>query len=538
SEHTASVSVSSGEVLIQTSYSVTISATDADSVTLYVTHAYSDGHTDESTLVNWFGSVDTTITESQYTPMQVTYRLEAVFGEETVEDTATVSVISYGWLDTVTVNVPRRIDLGSDLTFSIGEVANAASYEVFLWSSTGSTLLDQWYSFAGEITLSADLMQTEGDYLLAVQPHADGYESPPSSSVKFTVGTIDKTVSISVSKTDVLVYESFTISASAPHADSVTIYKRTITPEIDYGYSIESQAAGTWETRATLAGQLEYKITAIFDGEEISDSVTLNVSSYGQLDTPVITGVPSESDAGSDVTFTIEATPNATEYQIGLIHRTTHNYLYSGSTAEAGSFTIPGEYFAAEGIYDLSVWAIGQGYTDSPSASFMIKVGELDLTATLSVSKSNLLVGEHLDIIVNAPNADSVSIYFRDMYDNGGVSEYQWLAVEGGVNDTFGYRENNPLQKDIRLEAYFDGELVTDSVTVTVTAYGQTGSPTVTGVPSQIEVGEGFTFSIAGVPDVMEYLYYVTSSTGETVCDAYLYADGSATISGDVFASH
>ena len=185
-------------------------------------------------------------------------------------------------------------------------------------------------------------------------------------------GEVDKTVSISVSKTDVLIHEPFQITVTALDADYISLYY--LSDDGEHWVTDFWSASGSGKYWITWETVWEYYIIAHFDdGDEVeSEHVTVTATApYGTLDAPVIT-VNDLYPAGEDVTFTVGEVEHASKYYIDVYHFDTGETVYNQALQQPAAVTLPAGQLS-NGCYRIWVQVDGVGaYSNASEAYFTV----------------------------------------------------------------------------------------------------------------------------------------------------------------------
>lgn len=295
---------------------------------------------------------------------------------------------------------------------------DGADYYYLYWKRPGGLYLWRKYLEGTSYTIPADQITAEGEYCLQVAAMKAGYDIGEMAEKKFVVieSAVDDRVSITASKTQMIIGDVVQIVVSAPGAEAIRLYNVTADSSWYDEKSGERHEAGY-----SLTQDRTFYAMALYDGVWVaSESITVTVSSNGKLDAPKVT-VPFEVPAGKDVTVSWIEVANAERYWVQLWHDN------DGSRGEfIKGFDPDGETSATldhvlePGSYRIVVLAIAEGYENGQSvdAGFTV-TGELAAPPILTLDAEKHVYGSKITYTITAEGAEAIRLRYYGIGDDG-----------------------------------------------------------------------------------------------------------------------
>lgn len=299
-------------------------------------------------------------------------------------------------------------------------------------------------------------------------------------------------VSISASATSVTSGTPFKLTVDAPGATEVRLQR--LNSDTTWKNSIHSLGEYAvfqqqWNETQT------FRARACIDGswENYSDSVTVEVTYLGTLETPVYSA-PTTVASGQDYVITWEDVDLAEWYYFDVFYTNSkgerQNVYYNDVPAGTETITIPTLGFEP-GAYTVVAYPDCLGYARN-NYEWPFTVTEAEYATgevTLTVNATEILSGNQSRVTVSAPGASAIRLY--RVYDNGETGVYR--EENGSSLDASWWVSNT---RTYCATACFDGKWTdaTDPVTVTVTYLGELEAPEYS-APETVEAGGQYTIT-------------------------------------------
>ena len=216
----------------------------------------------------------------------------------------------------------------------------------------------------------------------------------------------------------------------------------------------ESNEINTREERLSMQigakGTYLYVAYASWDDGETWEEIgraTVTITTLGEIG-PVAMNVPLYVRQGEDLVFSFEAIENVTEYHL-RVRDSNWNLLRSDDNVLPNKeIRIPAESISTESV-NIEIWPNKLGYmsfTATREISVMPQTEHTDIT--VSVNKTEILIGEEINMTVDAPGATCVWLY-----RNGRADDYDYADSDGKFY--FGYTTWNPGEEVLFVRAYY-----------------------------------------------------------------------------------
>ena len=308
-----------------------------------------------------------------------------------------LTVTEEGSLPEITAGLSAEaVRRGENLTVSIGmDRANVDRLDVTVYGPEDD-YNREWlrWNFPADTTeaviSTADL--DEGEYRIEVHAFGqpgwrDAETDRDDGSLFFRVKkALDTKVTFTATKTQVLTWEDYTLSAIVPGAARLALLENgEIRTECD-GDHLTSDPI-----RMDRAGKYRYTLEAYSEDNDPMvlqyEPVTVTVVSQGELAAPVVEFNATPA-ANEDFTFTVQPVDNAEEYDIRVTPLDDYeNDLCRLTKKEDGSFTgtVDADQLEAGVTYRINVWVAAAGWTTSGREYRFTPVAEGSVKLTLTL---------------------------------------------------------------------------------------------------------------------------------------------------------
>ena len=498
---------------------VVMNAIGADSMVLY----YADDSTAEYA-AHTSGNVAGTESYS-YRPRfaaHISWRLEAVFGTETITRTAYTEVVeTKAPLEEAVIHAASSVTLGSAYSFSFDAVENAEQYSVIVSDGTNWLMMES-HAPGEVITLSADQLAV-GEYDINVISSAVG---AVSSYSHFAFSVIQETPQEPVNPSQVelnvpaqsKVRGSLAVSVSAPGADEVALYLQADYDEGSEAESVFWQSTSETSFSASImpfsTGSMNWRLTARYGTQWVEKTAVTVIPKPDTSLAPVTISAPATVDLGQDFSFSFSAVDGADQYYYD-VYSPSENRLTNGSTFEANvSFTVPGSLVTENGTYRIVVSAFGAGANGSVS-EFSVQGGSAEKNVELS-APATALTFEEIDVAYAAPGADKIVLGGEISNENGTTASVEYMIWYGSAASPYHTYVpfESPLTVTWIVTAYYaDGEIVVKTAQTVVSASGALEG-TVISVPGQVAPGQSVTYTFEAVENAETYACDVFDGEG------------------------
>lgn len=393
-------------------------------------------------------------------------------------------------------------------TLSWNPVEGASKYYIYLKKPDGQVV--QGNMAGTSLELAVDML---GNYTFRVAAICEGYEQGDFAEKTFTASgpVADNRVAISVPDTDVVYGEIVEICVSAPGAECVALYYA------DQGY--EWLGEGNSFTFEYWAERSQYVCGAArYDGTWVyGDLVKLNVTNYGQLDTPILQ-MQDSYGAGEMFTVSWSAVEHVETYGVRICNQQGEVVCARyGLTDTSWKIT---EALEA-GNYTLVLETSAEGWKTSMVEREFSVTGSLMAGPELTVNTNQVIYGNQVNFSVSMEGAERFQLY-----SNGQSWDY---PAENGVATFSRTLYGNPgdvIRYQVR--AYVNGKWTAYGPAVEITLLDlPTLDKAQVIVPTDAHAGDDIEISWTAVKNAQRYTVSVENSAGESLL--YDYVSGEET---------
>ena len=405
----------SEKALIRTLVDFAVSAPGADTYTVEWYDAERNFiSTSEKTLTDGAGTFQSWVDEPCTEIIVVSVEIDGV----TYSDEMTVVYTSLGKTPGIPQITCEEMPVAHQPYEVTWTAVDGADYYYLYWERPGGLYLWRSYLEGTSYTIPGDQIAAEGEYCLQVAAMKAGYDIGEMAEKKFTVteSAVDDRVSITASKTQMMVGDVVQIVVSAPGAEAVRLYNVTA----DNSWYDEKRGE-RHEAGYGLTQDRTFYAMALYDGVWVaSESITVTVLSNGKLDAPKVT-VPSEVPAGKDVTVSWTEVANAERYWVQLWHDNngTRGEFIKGFDPEGETFATL-EHVLEPGSYRIVVLAIAEGYENGQSVDTGFTVtGALAAPPILTLDAEKYVYGSKITYTITAEGAEAIRLRYYGIGDDG-----------------------------------------------------------------------------------------------------------------------
>ena len=447
-------------------------------------------------------------------------------------------IAPFGSLDSPTLTVPENVEYGDWLEVTIGEVENAEDYYLRLYhrneyGDEDECLFECDYDEAGQVRISTFALQLGETYCVKVWANAEGYDSGESEEMSFLVTERTKPLPpavLQLSREEMLTQDNLTIYAYAPGADNMNV---EILWDADSNWHQDFDGGGdynTWNWGCSEAGTYTFKLTAWMDDEPIeAEPVELTVTApNGDLEDPVIRGLPALHAVGEKLDFAVEKVNNAEDYHLELSYRPEDGgweYVDDAFDGEEGDgsilYSIPGDCFQQPGMYMLQAHVSARGYNGGHTDACFLVSDSMEQELTLTVNGGTADIDNWLSlkgIRVNVTAPESVTAlrvlngdnweYF-DAQDFNGIDG--WSFGSGDIVMVAQATTDDPVwrEEDFDWGEFdwndLDWSMISNGVRLhVISPYGTLDDPVLT-VPESVAQGDWLNVGIGEVESAEDY---------------------------------
>ena len=418
------------------------------------------------------------------------------------------------------MTVPETVMAGQDLAFSFAAVENADYYGAGVYRSLGDTNIRYWGShetFPDQPLVLSGCRLAPGSYYVRVNAYSAEFGSSVAQKAFTVTGTLPAAVEVTADCTEVRPQEPVTFQIDTAGVEGLLcrrMYDDTYGSQTDY-YDINVLEDVTcWQDYSYNTRVYHYSFSAYKDGLWTAWSPTIDVTVVEQasLQPPVLT-LPSGLSAGEDLTVSVGAVPDATDYTVNL-NNSQGVWVASRTLDAAGDVTFEG-YLLQQGTYTVRATAYGNGTSsDASRYTLTVSAGERPqapaCTAETEVGRVNVSYG----FVVDTQDAERVAVrYYRD--GNTNDLTYRTMAPAG---DTTRWTDANGTVGQVWVYAFAVKKAGvwspwSSAHKVTITNREQLANVTIS-CPSSVQAGEDLYVSFTGVENADSYTMTLTAPDG------------------------
>lgn len=448
----------------------------------------------------------------------------------------------YGRIWQDAANIPVSATAGQPLVLSMQYPEDASYMGWRLYLNRDYEEEDQRADYSGEgkleLTVPGDRIVQGNQIELQVWVDGIGYEHNHQNYNILVTNGHEERITLEVSKNEVLTYENFTVTVSAPGVDSFQYFNgnvfwtdrdeddneviRNIAPDENGQWIFEEQNYDETGVKALYA-------RTWMDGEWVtSDPVKVTVTKLGTVGDFSVNLQEATVTRGEMVTLDYTVADHSNENGYDLHHdrnrRDDGEYwidyrLNWQRDEEAHQITFSTAEMPA-GEYWLSVWAPGEvGYEGRMTDRIWLTVNEPEEnTIGFEVSGSRVQTCEDVRVSVYAPGAYRGEIHWHD--------NDKWDFDGDSWSGSYNYGDAGAYQVFARVW-YPDQQDPVDSdlITVTVTSNGQKILMDLSNIPARIIAGEDTWISVIRPDDsqYMDWEIYINDNPDHDGPDPYAH---------------
>ena len=398
-------------------------------------------------------------------------------------------------------------------------VPEADHYIVYLHSGTWWW---RWWYVAGEETtwtFSPEDITEYGlftNYTVEVIAVCPGYDRVSTTKQVSANYTADNRVSVSVSKTRVLVGEDLEVTVQATGADAVVLTD-------DEGPWTEVEASSTtYQFSYNYPGTYRLYGRALYNGSwtMLSHPITVIVTQNGKIDDPEITcDLYGYIDYPHEIT--VSAVPNVQSYLIRVSDEV-DEIVAEWEVQEAGTVSLDMTKQDA-GRFTVQVYAYGPaGWQYGYSSFDFIILGKRSEAPVVTSSTTSYDLDEEAEFTIYAEGAEKFSVLAVGFNSNG-ESDYdrdkEWtevVAENGFANYTVncGYSGGGIV---LAARAFVNGWWSYAGFgAITINDAPKLATPGLNAV-QEMQVGSDFSVEFQSVPDAEELIFYIVDENDEII---------------------
>ena len=454
----------------------------------------------------------------------IAFQLRALYGDEWVESAELRLQITAPNGDTPPFHVSVR-DIYPEnqaVTFALSPIANVTEFSLRVFTALGDEVFATT-TWQESITIPADRL-TRGYYHLNAYVKAQGYLFDSMVDLNFHVGEIDRTVTLTLDHTPILMFEKFSLSCFAPEAQEAILYE---VPS-DSGSLYEARHwYGRVDETISYDGfnnpdyALGFVFTARF-GETWKEVgvIAAPTAPYGEKP-PLTIQTQDSYNPDQDIVIRFDTEATLAECYINVLD-TAGQWLrgMEGYDAEKREYRIPAGELTL-GRYQIEIMAFAVGYATSNTVTADFLVGESSRTLYVEVTPPSPVTGDGYDVRIVAPYADEILLYRQD----GDKEEYVFYNWNTGLIRTLGAMSFGDLKSVYRLTARFGDEWV-EAPLVTVPMQAPKGKmpDPVIHAQKQYPEGQDVRFTVETVDEPIIFELAVLNEKQEVIYSTgYLY---------------
>ena len=481
-------------------------APDADEVILY---GYEQMHWDH-------GMDEDVLVSFPYDGWQ-SFQLRARYGDEWVESAPLTLQFAapYGGEPPLYVHVMEILPENEPLNILVNPVEGVTEFGLMIYGDNGTVYETDVYQES--FTIPADLL-TPGYYNLNAYMYAAGYLFPSMVDLKFHVGEIDRTVTLTLDHNPLLTWEPFSLHCYAPEALGAVLYEIADDMEIPYEakrWSGPVDESISYPAFINPERSMAFLFTAWFIGDDGNEASLIVKAAAPYGDKPPITIPALETyDVEQEIILPIQSEQKLALCYVNLLDAAgqwMNGIEYYDEASQ--TYTIPAGRLDP-GAYQIEVTAFAVGYAERTITYAQFTVGAENQDLILETDTPNPETGAGYSLRAGAYYADEWVLYRKD----DDKEEERYTSWSGSVREV-GALSFGAEKSVYRLTARFGDEWVeAPLLTIRYAApHGKMPAPVIH-APETVPLGqEALRFTVDTLDDLITLDVTVSNEKQEVI---------------------